>query len=656
LKRLVKIPYRPKHKDTVAAISHYESLVAEDKAWKEPTKEGFAKFNAQQKVDYWMYHLRDLDVHQTSQPGMCYVLTDRFGFDGQHMSAGKKPNAAVELKKLSYDAIPKLIAHLEDGRPTKCVGYWRNFAPETYHTLTYGDCCQQIFEAIALTSIYKRSDTNGYPHRDGVAKQCKERAEVWWKDFQKKGEKQVLIEGVSLGGRNSDWQAERLIEKYPGAAFVPVAAGIRAAKEDWIRSNMLNSIRGLKNDRLVPLLREEAKGPFLKTRVNACVGLLERGYEDAVGLLVREWKSAKVNDDRQDWNLRDLRSALVRCGKVDALDAIFARWNEMKVDAKLEILRSMSDWQKDYTGKSATKELSKAIEMRLVFSLGERDEDQNLSRICDAAAFGLSKQWNSPKLFDPKAGPAARNRAVLTVKNVWLKSQGKEQVVVSAPVKLVTEAKEVEPLLAAIVTAPMSSDAKNAIARIERLGLPSLEHLRRQIKNFKEEEPARKSLEAVASRIACTVAVVQFSDDSVAKPAEILKIVESLKNKPLSADSFVEAMLAVSKLVPANAGGLCLAIDRDGDDTGMQLEIRVLPRNNPKTGESLHLRREETIRIGGAHFHHSLGASAGIGSDAGTPMAWSRKNLDSFATQLKAALESPSNTQLQVRLSIASGR
>jgi pilus assembly protein CpaB len=41
-----------------------------------------------------------------------------------------------------------------------------------------------------------------------------------------------------------------------------------------------------------------------------------------------------------------------------------------------------------------------------------------LSRICDVAAYGLSQRWNLPKLFDAKAGPAARNRAVLDVKNV----------------------------------------------------------------------------------------------------------------------------------------------------------------------------------------------------------------------------------------------
>jgi hypothetical protein len=657
LRRLAKIPYRPKHDETVAAIGHYESLIAEDKTWKEPTKEEFAKLNVQQMVDYWIYHLRNLDVRQSSQPGMCYVLTEDFGLlMGQHLSATKKPNAAVELKQLSYDAIPKIIAHLEDGRPTKCIGYWRDFAPESYHTLTYGDCCQQIFEAIALTTIYEGSTTSGYPHRDGVAKQCKERAEAWWKDFQKKGEKQVLIEGVSLGKHNSDWQAGRLIEKYPEAAFVPVTAGIRAAKEDWIRSNMLNSLRGLKDDRLVPFLREEAKGPFLKTRVNACKRLLERGQEEAVGLLVSEWKSAKLDDDRGNWDLSDLRSALVRCGRVDALDALFGRWRGMSVDAKLEVLRGMGEWNKDYAGKPATKELAMAIETRLASCLDERDEDQHLSRICEVAAYGLSHRWNLPKLFDAKAGPAARNRAVLDVKNVWLKSHGKEQVAVAVPVKSVVDTKEVDPLLAAIVAAPNSDDARKAIARIERLGLPSLEHLRTRIKSIDENEASRKSLEAVASRIACTVASTRLSDNSVASPAEILAIAKSLKGKPISAEDFVEMLLAITKFVPANASGLSVAIDRDGDDTGMQLEIRLLARNDPKPGQSVHLRRVEIIRLGGDHFHSGLSATAGISSDDSVPYDWSRKDLNHFARQLKAALESPSDKQLQVRISLARGR
>ena len=118
--------------------------------------------------------------------------------------------------------MPQIIAHLDDGRPTRCVGFWRHYSPEGYYTLTYGDCCQQIFEEITLRSIYDRATTNGYPLRDGEGKQCKERAEKWWKEFRKKGEKQILIEATMRGDRDSYLNAERLVKKFPEAAFEPL--------------------------------------------------------------------------------------------------------------------------------------------------------------------------------------------------------------------------------------------------------------------------------------------------------------------------------------------------------------------------------------------------------------------------------------------------
>src|SRR5262249_48191679 len=152
------------------------------------------------------------------------------------------------------------------------VGFWRHYAPGSYYTLTYGDCCQQIFEAIALHSIYEMKGAGGYPTRDGLGKQCKERAEKWWQEFQKKGEKQVLIEATIRADRDSYLNAERLVKKFPEVAFEPLRDGIRAAKEDWTRSNMLNYMRELKDDRVVAFLREQADGPGLVARVNAIDG------------------------------------------------------------------------------------------------------------------------------------------------------------------------------------------------------------------------------------------------------------------------------------------------------------------------------------------------------------------------------------------------
>ena len=82
--------------------------------------------SVKQQATYWLHHLRDLNVMQTSSPGMCMVLTDSPGsFESQDLAKEGTPNAAVELKKLGYEALPQIIAHLDDERPTRCVGYWR---------------------------------------------------------------------------------------------------------------------------------------------------------------------------------------------------------------------------------------------------------------------------------------------------------------------------------------------------------------------------------------------------------------------------------------------------------------------------------------------------------------------------------------------------
>ena len=277
---LARIPYRQDHDAILQRIKQLERLVAEDKAWEEPSKEEFAKFTVQQKATYWLHHLRDLNVTQSSSPGMCMVLTDSpWSFmQSQDLSKEGTPNAAVELRKLGYEALPQIVAHLDDDRPTRCVGFWRHFWPEGYYTLAYGDCCQQIFEAIALHSIYERSSTSGYPLSDGLGKQCKERAEKWWQEFQKKGEKQVLIEAAIRGDRDSYLNAERLVKKFPEAAFEPLREGIRAAKEDWIRSNMLNYLREVKDERVVDLLREQVKGSAPE-RARECHGSIAPAWQ-----------------------------------------------------------------------------------------------------------------------------------------------------------------------------------------------------------------------------------------------------------------------------------------------------------------------------------------------------------------------------------------
>lgn len=178
---IAALPYHEHQGEAKRMAAHYQNLLKEDARWIEPDPEAFAKFTSEQKVAYWIYHLRDLDIGQQFFPGHCHVAGPLAGSRN-----GKKPNPAAELEKLGMAAVPQLIAHLDDARPTRCKAAWRYYWPEGHYLLRYGDCCQQIFESITGEKI---TEPGRYPIRDGIAKECKENAESWWREYQKKNRK-----------------------------------------------------------------------------------------------------------------------------------------------------------------------------------------------------------------------------------------------------------------------------------------------------------------------------------------------------------------------------------------------------------------------------------------------------------------------------------
>jgi hypothetical protein len=561
------------------------------------------------------------------------------------------------LKKLGYDVLPQIIAHLDDDRPTRCVGFWRHYAPDSYYTLTYGDCCQQIFEAIALHSIYERTSTSGYPMRDGQGKQCKERAKKWWQEFQKKGERRVLIEGAMRGERNSYLNAERLVKKFPESAFEPLREGIRAAKEDWIRSNMLNYMRDLKDDRVVAFLREQAKGPRLYARVNAMEGLLERGQEEAVALLVAEWVKLdpeKVDQDDSQGAER-LQAALAHCGNEKAIAALAAKWKKISLDWRHRGLESLRDANKDFAKTSFAPVANKAVEDLLISCLGDREEGYRCRRTCDLAANALAVRWGDPELFDLWAPLSVRKRRIVEVQNVWRKKQGLKPLPVPEARRIPPVADDtIAPLIKTLVESSSAQSQRDASGAVERLGLGALARVRKELASLPKDHPAHERLSRLANRLAYIVSDIRFSDDSVARPDNMRKATELLKDQPLSAKAFVELVIAIHKLVPAESGGMVIALDRDGDDTGIQFEIRVLPRRDPEEGSAMHLRRREEVIVDGHALLSSVSAMVGIGQE--TPSEWNSAEWKGLVSSLQKALEAPPEKQFQVRVEVTRGR
>jgi hypothetical protein len=176
------IPHQRFRDEATRTAKDYQSLIDEDAKWVEPDAKTLAAMKPEEKAAYWLYHLRDLDVGQWSDPGSCRVL-DELGRGIRLDGDPGPPNAAIELKKLGTAAVPLLIAHLDDTRPTRCKGHWRRYWPDGQYLLRYGDCCEQIFEGITGHSI----SSSTYPIQDGKGKECKANAERWWADQRRSG-------------------------------------------------------------------------------------------------------------------------------------------------------------------------------------------------------------------------------------------------------------------------------------------------------------------------------------------------------------------------------------------------------------------------------------------------------------------------------------
>lgn len=129
-------------KDIVQEAGHYASLVAEDSLWSGRTASDLATASVESRVAFWTHKLRDVDGGQMLQPGGPSIY-----------ATSMRPHPAKELERIGWAAIPQLIEHMTDERPTRTLGYHRDFEPASYELVEIGSACSAIFESITGETI-----------------------------------------------------------------------------------------------------------------------------------------------------------------------------------------------------------------------------------------------------------------------------------------------------------------------------------------------------------------------------------------------------------------------------------------------------------------------------------------------------------------------
>jgi 3-oxoacyl-[acyl-carrier protein] reductase len=565
-------------------VKAYQSLIAEDRKWVESGDDEWAVMTPDQRAAYWIYHLRDLAVGQWSDPGSCRVVDDV----GAVGAGGKKPNAAAELKKLGMAAVPHLIAHLDDPRPTRCKGHWRSYWPDGHYLLRYGDCCQQVFEAVTGHTL----TTETYPMQAKKGTEVKAAAEKWWRDYQAKGEKLVLIEGTAAGTRDSGGHAEMLAAKYPDAALDAIRTGARASKDGWARAALVSAAAGLTGEGVTAFLWEEADGLFPRPRVRAAAALAARGDPAGAKALVREWDRLAGETDA-DWSDRhflalELVAAVAGTNDPAAVRALGVGLTDRPVEVRSTVIERLAGAGKDLRGWPLTRETADAVEDVLAGLLADREEETSASSrgdksvrdpmLGDLAAEALAGRLGEPKLFDNTAPLQVRERQRLETKNAWLKRRGKDSVPVPAR-RTVVPAPDarVRPLVRAVVEAGDAAGRRAAVGVLEQLGLPALPAIRKAADGLAADHPARADLRSLAGRLALVVAETRFTDDSAKPPDAARRRVDELRGRPVTAEGFLGLLRDLSGELPEGTRGVKLTVERVGDDAGVLLLVTLVP-------------------------------------------------------------------------------
>jgi hypothetical protein len=420
-----KSRYAEEARQTAALL---ETMVAEDEAHaRKPVKPAQA-LTRPERIAELIFRLRDQNGGQLSQPGSCDIfINDRLG----DPKAEKSP--AQKLVDIGYDAVPQLLAAIEDERFTRSVGFHRNFY-FSHFVLRVGDCAAVILEQIAGRSFWEPRTTSAAMLKDGHGPAVKQRAQAWWQEYQQLGERGALLVGTEAGDENSPAQAERLVEKYPDNALDAILMGLHHCKQDWHRKRLVEIAARLPGEVPAAFLRRELRGSMVGARVAAARGLLERGRDEGVKAMIKEWTQGGPAE-----GVEDLIAFLLWCGKPEAVRALARNWQDQPVGLRGEIVSQV--FSRGLEGEKYRQPVpaavQEAIDGLLVAALEDtgrwinwsaswNDKTFSNPRICDLSGFVLARRWNQPAAFDPEGPIQDRNRQRVELKNAWLKQQGKE--------------------------------------------------------------------------------------------------------------------------------------------------------------------------------------------------------------------------------------
>jgi hypothetical protein len=451
-------------------ITSFQETIAEDAAHAVISASDLAKLPLDQRIAELIYQLRNVtgggDFYSQGNLGPMwgnpFLTRDLYN----HPPSGHPevpPSAADQLFDLGLPAVPQLIAALND------ITYTRNAVMGGFagnNTIQHvGQCAAEILGAIAGRSFCPPDSS---PFWDGTWQLVRTDAEAvppsvqqaivaWWTAVQTQGEKQILINGVAAGDRNSWRQAPILLQKYPAAAAPAIllgianttTAGLRPDSPEFMeKSNVHDALIDeliLSDDprTIAYLLNLFLHSSDIFTRTRYAPSLIRHGHPEIVPIMIQEWHTqvAQPHPDRGS-RLTTILDFLAQSNSPDAITTIALDLPKFSPTRRTMIMGSLvhglggggvygdDHWPVSPATRAAYEklfvgELSDTAPCPLMSdymrSANSRVQIQS-PRLSDFAAYALAANFPAQYQFDLSAPPAARDAQIAAIQATYSKT------------------------------------------------------------------------------------------------------------------------------------------------------------------------------------------------------------------------------------------
>lgn len=304
-------------------IALLEQMIEEDERHAMLRQDGlpFDQLGRDEQIAELIFQLRDQHGRSIDSPGSFVFFED-------------DNSPARRLARYGFDAVPQLIAALDDTRLTRAAGYGEEYM-FTDRVLRVGDCAEQILARIAgRRSFADRTSQGAELMREDNARRTRKAVLEWFAAAKEKGELRVLSDNVAKGGFFCEGQAEILALKHGAWALRSLVAGIQARAASQTREDMqwrlLRFVHHIPGAHATAYLLDQAHDdPSLVNRFVAAWGLHQRGHPEGVEAMLTLFVDdldATSDRDGPYFNKSFLTSEIIwfllRCGKVSAIDAV----------------------------------------------------------------------------------------------------------------------------------------------------------------------------------------------------------------------------------------------------------------------------------------------------------------------------------------------